>query len=50
MYFGTNSVQKCFKISKRTPKEEAPKELQQLKPRNSQATHVQSEETKFPIR
>ena len=51
IYLGKNSILKCLKILKRTPREEeAPRELQYLQPLNIPEIRVQSENTKFPIR
>ena len=51
IYFGKNSILKCFKNQKRTPKkEEAPRELQYLQPVNIPEIRAQTETTKFPIR
>ena len=47
IYFGKNSILKCFKNSKRTPKEEgAPRELQYSQPANIREIRVQTESTK----
>ena len=51
IYFGKNSILKCLKTLKRTPREkEAPRELQYLQPVNIPEIRVQTETTKFPIR
>ena len=51
IYFEKNSILKCLKNLKRTPrKEEAPRELQYLQPVNIPEIRVQTETTKFPIR
>ena len=51
IYFVKNSILKCLKNPKRTPKgEEAPRELQYLQPVNIPEIRVQTENTKFPIR
>ena len=50
IYFGKKSILKCLKTLKRTPREEAPRELQYLQPVNIPEIRVQTENTKIPIR
>ena len=51
IYFGKNSILKCLKNQKRTPKkEEALRELQYLQPVNIPEIRVQTENSKIPIR